>query len=178
MYSLVMLLLISQENDMARLTDLSFDLAGCTYRLLLDFDDAAIVNDTIGFDILAERSGGKFPGQTVNARVEIVPSQDTLIIYVGGKEVFRTDVFDHGDTPAEDFIQALPASLFGGDPILGCAVKAGLSSVVGQAIDCCRSLEAETRWRIVAEYLRCMSQHFGKISKIAMFRAFRCIAAS
>lgn len=163
---------------MARLTDLSFDLAGSTYRLSLNFDDGALVDDTIAFDVVADRSGGKLPGQTVNARVEIIPSQNTLVIYISGNEVFRTDVFDHGDTPAEQFIQALPASLFGGDPILGCAVKAGLSSIIGQAIDCCRSLEADARWRIVAAYLHCMVQHFGKISKVAMFRAFRCIAGA
>jgi len=28
---------------------------------------------------------------------------------------------------------------------------------------------------IVSEFCRCMSQHFGDISKTAMFRAFKCI---
>jgi hypothetical protein len=166
------------ETTMARLTDVSFKIAGSTYKLTLDFDDAALMQDTIAFDVTAERVGGTLPNQTVDARVEIVPGSDSIVIYVAGQEVFRTDVFDHGATPAEQFIQAMPATAFGGDPILGCAVKAGLSSIIGQAIDCCRSLEANGRWRIVAEYLRCMAQNFGKISKIAMFRAFRCIVGA
>lgn len=132
----------------------------------------------LSFDVVAERKDGEISGQSVNVRIEIIPSQDVLVIYVAGNEVFRTDVFDRGDTPAEEFIQALPALLFGGDPILGCAVKASLSSIIGQAIDCCRSLEDGTRWRVVSEYLRCMAQHFGKISRVAMFRAFRCIAGA
>ncbi len=160
---------------MARLTDVSFKIAGSKYRLTLDFDDAALMQDTIAFDVVAERIGGKLPSETIDARVEIIPGQDIIVIRVAGQEVFRTDVFDHGATPAEQFIQAMPASMFGGDPILGCAVKAGLSSIIGQAIDCCRSLEAGARWRVVAEYLRCMAQNFGKISRIAMFRAFRCV---
>lgn len=163
---------------MARLTDLSFKIAGSTYKLKLDFDDAALMEDTIAFDVTAERVDGKLPNQTIDARVEIMPGTDTIVIYIAGEEVFRTDVFDHGATPAEQFIQAIPAATFGGDPILGCAVKAGLSSIIGQAIDCCRSLEANGRWRIVAEYLRCMAQNFSKMSRIAMFRAFRCIVGA
>ncbi len=161
---------------MAKLVNLSFDIAGSTYKLKLDYDDAALVQDTIAFDIVAERFDGKLSNKSIDARVEIIPGQDTIVIFIAGKEVFRTDVFDKGETSAEEFIQAIPASVFGGDPILGCAVKAGLSSVIGQAIDCCRNLEAEMRWRIVSEYLRCMSQNFGKISRTAMFRAFGCIA--
>jgi hypothetical protein len=160
---------------MARLVNLAFELAGSTYEVTLDFDDAALVQATIAFDVVAECTGGKLPRVRVDARVEIIPQKDTIIIYVAGKEVFRTNVFDHGPTPAEKFIQAMPAAFFGGHPILGCAIKAGVSSTVGQAIDCARSLEQNKRWEIVSEFLHCMSRNFGKISMITMYRTLKCI---
>jgi hypothetical protein len=163
---------------MARLTDVSFEIASSTYKLALDFDDAALMQETIAFDVTAECVGGRLPRHSIRARVEIIPAKDTMVIYIGGKEMFRTDVFDHASTPVEQFIQTLPAPLFGGDPILGCAIKAGLSSVIGQAIDCCGKLEANSRWRVLTEYLHCMTKNFGKISRVAMFRAFRCIAGA
>jgi hypothetical protein len=159
---------------MARLTEFSFEISGSTYKLVLDFDDAALVEEKIAFDVVAEKSGGGLPPISVTARVEIDPAKDSIAIFLGGEEIFRTDVFDRGKTPAEHFIQGIPAASFA-DPILGCVVKGSLSAVVGQAIDCCRSLEGNLRWRMLPEFFRCMAQHFPKISKIAVFRAFKCI---
>lgn len=163
---------------MARLTDMTFEHSGSTYKLTLDFDDAALMEDAISFDIIAERTGGRLPRLSVKAQVKILPREGLMIIYLGGQEVFSTGVFDHGPTRAEEFIQGMPSAWFGGDPIMGCAVKAGISSIIGQAIDCCRSLEDGDRWKAVGEYLTCMSKNFGKISRIAMFRAFKCIVTA
>jgi hypothetical protein len=163
---------------MAQLTEVSFAVAGSMYKLILDFDDAALINDVIAFDVTAERTGGKLGNSSVVVRVEIKPQNDSIAVLIAGQIVFQTDVFDHGPTPIEQFLQMLPSTLFGGDPILGCAVKAGLSAIIGQAIECARSLEQQFGWRVVSNYLRCMSQHFSKISKIAMFRAFRCIVGA
>lgn len=160
---------------MAQILNLAFKTGEAVYRVALDFDDEALMQDTIGFDVVAEREEEGLQPQRVTARVEVIPGKDAIVVYLGGREVFRTDVFDHGPVPAEQFVQALPASVFGGDPIIGCAVKAGVSSIIGQAIDCARSLEAHARWRVVADYGRCMWSNVGKISRVAMYRAFKCI---
>ena len=159
---------------MARITDLRFDVGGTNYAISIDFDDAALVEDTIAFDVVARKQVGKELAQSVHARVEIRPAEDTIVVSVAGQEVFKVDTFGHGEAPVEKLIEAIPAGLLG-DPITACAIKGGVSAIIGQAIECCRSLEADKRWRLVQEFLRCMAQNFGHISKTAMYRAFKCI---
>ena len=159
---------------MATITNLEFDHEGSTYSLNIDFDDSAIVEDTIAFDVSAAKTGGNSPAINLTARVEIHPPKDEVIIFIGDEEVFRFGVFEHDQSSAEQLIDRIPAEILL-DPIIGCAVKAGVSAVVGQGIECCRNLEANLRWRIVTEYMGCMRENFGSISKTAVYRAFRCI---
>lgn len=165
---------------MPRLTEVTFVSDGHTYRLALDFDDAALAQDTIAFNVMAERTGGEAGLLRVTAKVEI-RAEDHLLVRVGDHVIYEArmgDLLGHGVEPVEEFIENLPpelAMLFGVDPVVGCAVKAGISAIIGQAIDCARALEYRQGWRIFADYLRCMREHFGQISKTALYRAFRCI---
>lgn len=163
---------------MSRLTEVTFVSDNFTYRLALDFDDAALVQDTIAFDVTAERFGGGVEFLHIAARVEIKPAENRLVVKLGGQDVYETDILGGSAEPVEDFIQGLPpeiAALFGIDPIMACAVKAGISAIIGQAIDCARRLERNQAWRVVANFFRCMGERFGQISKTTLFRAFRCI---
>lgn len=159
---------------MARLTDVTFTYNGSKYSLLLDFDDSAIMEDTIAFDVVAKRSGGKFEELTLSARVEIIPRDREIVVYAAGQEIARLDGFNTRETDIEELFQKLPTE-FMIDPVTGCAIKAGLSAIIGQAVACFRSLEANVLWAEFKEYLGCMAGNFSSISKTAMFRAFKCI---
>lgn len=165
---------------MARLTELEFKYGGNTYSLMIDFDDEALVADTIAFDVIARRAGGKppftgLPDIQISARVEIQPASDRIEVFVGGKSILKIDISDHKATRVEELINEIPAPLLG-DPITACAIKAGVSAIIGQAIACVQRFEVAKKWRNVSEFFRCMAENFGNISKIAMVRAFRCIA--
>lgn len=159
---------------MARITDLKFEVGGAIYTVSIDFDDAALVGNAIAFDLVASRQVGKSPALSVDARVEIQPANDTIVVSIAGVEVFSVDTFGRGQAPLEELIEAIPANLLG-DPITACAIKAGISAIIGQAVRCCRSLENDLRWRVFPEFLNCMAHNFGNISKTAMFRMFKCI---
>lgn len=159
---------------MARITNVAFEIGGNDYSLTIDFDDAALVNDTIAFDVVAARVGGKSGGGSVSARVEIIPAKRTIIVYVAGKEVLNLDGFNTQPSEIEGLVESIPAEYFL-DPITACAIKAGVSAIIGQGIECFRSLEAYGKWSSVPDFFRCMGSHFGKMSKVAMYRTFRCI---
>lgn len=157
---------------MARLTEVTFVSDGHTYKLALDFDDAELVRDIIAFDVTAERFGSGTGFQRVSARVEVKPTENRLVVTLDERVVFETAAFDREDERAEQIVEAIPPELFG-DPILGCALKAGVSAVIGQAISCARNYGFDSME--FANFFRCMREHFGGIAKTAIFRAFRCI---
>jgi hypothetical protein len=159
---------------MARITNVAFELGGNDYSLTIDFDDGALVDEMIAFDVVAERTGGRSGRGSLSARVEIIPAKRTIIVYVDGKEVLNLDGFNTQPGDVEGLVESIPAEYFF-DPVTACAVKAGVSAIIGQSIECFRSLEDHGRWSSVQEFFRCMGTNFGQISKVAMYRAFRCI---
>ncbi|MCH8805115.1 MAG: hypothetical protein IH986_03395 [Planctomycetes bacterium] len=62
------------------------------------------------------------------------------------------------------------------DPILGCALKAGISSALGQTLTCNKIVSSEGTapqrvWRVV----RCLRDHVGGIFTCTLWRTGRCI---
>jgi hypothetical protein len=62
------------------------------------------------------------------------------------------------------------------DPILGCALKAGISSVIGQTLTCNEMVggdgsRRQRTWRIV----RCLHDHIGGLITRTLWRAARCM---
>lgn len=159
---------------MARITNVAFQVGGNDYSLTIDFDDAALVDDTIAFDVVARRVGGKSGGGSVSARVEIIPAKRTIIVYVAGKEVLRLDGFNTQTSEVEKLVESIPAEYFL-DPVTACAIKAGVSAIIGQSIKCFKELENYGKWSNVPDFFRCMGSKFGEMSRLAMYRAFRCI---
>lgn len=160
---------------MARLTRFTFSLDGQEYAVGIDFDDAALVDDTVAFDLLAERIDKYGPRQTIAARVEIRPADRSIKAYVQGRLVLDLDGFATEPKAVERAVDAIPAEYFI-DPVTACAIKAGISAIIGQSIACFRSLENDGRWKRVPEFLHCMAGKFSAMSKVAMYRAFKCIA--
>ena len=147
----------------------SFAFGDTTYRLDLTLDDAAMMDDTVAFDLTAtvERDGRQ---RAVSVRVEILPWENLGRIIVDGG-TFEFTLADHGDSGLEQFLASIPVP----DPLLGCAIKAGISSLIGQAIKCRREVESAGLWRSMQVFARCMRDHFGDIGRTALKRAFGCM---
>jgi len=77
---------------------------------------------------------------------------------------------------AEQVLDWIPAWCFTGDPITGCLVRAGLSALIGQTLDCKKST-AELPWfkpRMKA-LGQCMVHHIPDMGVTAAARAARCV---
>ena len=160
---------------------------GRVYELSLNFDDAALADG--GFSVSAQvqtwtldRSDDK---QYVSAEVTIAPDDEgrpkltvTLLgnaIGVEGKQaVFEKPLSEFID--ADQILDWIPAWLFTGDPITGCMVRSGLSSIVGQLLDCKKSTsEFPWYWPRMSSLGRCMLAHVPEMTKTAALRAGKCI---
>lgn len=160
---------------MPRITNLSFELNGSTYSLLIDLNEYP-EDDTITFDVLAKREGGEGIGtNSLSARVEIKPVDRRIVVYVQDQTVLELDGFEEL-IPAEKLIDELPIEIL--DPILGCAAKGGISATVGQGIRCFKNLQESGAWKLFHEFLGCMKQNLGRITVVAGARTFRCILRS
>lgn len=152
----------------------SFTIDEVTYKLDLSFDDAAIMDSAAAFNITAtclSRDGDDYIQTKVAARVEISPWENVGTISIEGMEVYRFELVDRGDVGLEKFLQSIPVP----DPILGCAIKAGVSSLIGQAIKCRTEMERARFWGQIAEFARCMRDHVGAIGRTALRRTFGCM---
>jgi len=158
---------------MAKITELNFRHKGYEYGLTIDFDDAALMEDLIAFDVIASRKNGADKDINIAVRVEIDSPNQLIRVIVNEEVVLEIGIFED-ESQVEQAINSIPAGLLG-DPITGCAIKAGVSAIVGQAINCARSLEAQAMFARVPEYFKCMASNFGNISTVAMYRAFTCI---
>lgn len=152
----------------------SFTIGESTYKLDLAFDDAAIMEKSVAFDVTVTRfsiEDGYAGGTEIVAKVEIFPWENAGTISVAGMEIYRFDLVDRGDAGLERFLQSIPVP----DPILGCALKAGVSSLIGQAIKCRTEMERAGFWGRISEFAGCMRNHFGAIGRTALRRTFGCM---
>lgn len=83
-------------------------------------------------------------------------------------------VSEHCDPFILKLIDAVPAF----DPIFGCALKAGISSTLGQTIACNEIVGSDgpvrqRAWRII----RCLGGHIGGIFSHTLWRAVRCMGS-
>ena len=58
---------------MPNLTSLEFDHEGSSYSIKLDFDDSAMMQATIAFEVTAVREEADLPELKLTARVEVHP---------------------------------------------------------------------------------------------------------
>lgn len=165
---------------MAQLVNLRFRYEGSDYEISLDFDDAALVDNVVAFDVAARRVAGRKEGASATARVELDPNERSFrVLYAGGVFMFDLAYYDpETDAAAEAAIEGIPPEI-AGDRILGCAIRGGVSAVVGQGIRCFQSThEIEGGWHRFNAFVRCMAENFGRISVVALLRTFRCIATT
>lgn len=98
-----------------------------------------------------------------------------LVVRIQDREVLRVPLENLVD---ESIIDQIPGALFGaGDPVVGCLVRAGLSTAVAQVLQCRRQTEGESWYRPRIRAIgRCIRRSAGSMAIGMVTRAVRCIA--
>lgn len=160
---------------------------GRKFELSLNFDEKALVDGDFRITARVKTWPVDNPKavQLAEAEVSIEPDKEGRPIlrvtlrgnaagWEGKKDVFEKPLWDLID--AEQVLDWIPAWCFTGDPITGCLVRAGLSALIGQTLDCKKST-AELPWfkpRMKA-LGQCMVHHIPDMGVTAAARAARCV---
>lgn len=157
------------------------------YEFALHLDDAALTNGHIAIGVETRRWSRERPDavQHVAADVTVRPEGERLFLVIAlragaeGVEV-QSDEFgwDLSEiVSVEQVLEAIPAWAFTGDPITGCMVRAGLSTVIGQVLNCKNETARIGTWRQrLLAMGRCMAHHVPDMTATAIRRTLGCIA--
>ena len=171
---------------------------GAECKVKLDLNDTAIMDDCLEMEV-----GGKFrqgPDEewikrkfTVRFNAEINAIEilhdgeviGTIVLDAVGDFIAREldelpapeawekirEMFEDGGALIDELIQSIPVP----DPIFGCLIKAGLSTAIGQLLECNTIVPVrETAKQRIWELLRCLGfNSLPMISKFT-FRTLRC----
>lgn len=160
---------------------------GRKFELSLNFDEASMVDGHYKISAAAESWAVDDPKnrQAIVADVAIFQDDDQTPTFevtfsgsVPGMEgkvsVLRKPLADLID--AEQIIDAIPAWVFTGDPVLGCMVRSGLSAIIGQTIQCKKSTaDSHWYWERMKALGRCMLHHVPEMTGTAALRAAKCV---
>jgi len=148
------------------------------YELGVGWDDDAFVNGTPEIQVRATvRQRDRGEPRTVAVSVGIENRDNTgpdLVVSFEGKERFRIPLADLLDE--SQVIDRIPAWMYGGgDPLTGCLIRAGLSSVIGQVIHCKNETGGLDWYRPrVAAIGQCLRANVGRIGARTAVRAAKC----
>ena len=193
---------------MPTLTTISFAKDRRRYDVEIRFDDGAIMEDLLVFEVEArvtdedERSFS----QTLIVELDFEARRGRILhegeewysfslsdipvrINPEGEETPQGIVDDTSEGASADGVADFVEEGIGGqvarliegvpvpDPVLGCALKAGVSSVIGQALACneIAGSDGGTRERL-GRIVGCIRQHVGSIFSRMLWRAARCTA--
>ena len=163
---------------MSRLYKVGFERDGETYELAIAWDDAAFADGVVAIDVTASRAKSEHPEDRDELNVTTAVETDgeerpILAIKFQGETVASIpldELFDESQ-----LIDRIPSFVFGGDPMLGCLVRSGLSASIGQIISC-RNETAGVEWvrPRMSEIARCVRGNVPNLCATAAFRAARC----
>jgi hypothetical protein len=149
------------------------------YEIEIEWNDAEFVGGELSFRISGSRRrlDGRGEVESLEATVGIRPGEENqpqLFISIGGED-FHIDLRDLVDEAS--ILDRIPAHFYTGDPLTGCIVRAGISSVLSQIIEC-RNETTGVDWykRRARAMWRCLREHVPSMCGKAAFRAVRCIA--
>lgn len=160
---------------------------GRKFELSLNFDEKALVDGDFSISAKVRTWPVTNPKDVQSAWAEVTIKQDDegrpilsvtlrgdVADWKGRQVIFEKPLWDLID--AEQVLDWIPAWCFTGDPITGCMVRAGLSALIGQTLDCKKST-AELPWfkpRMKA-LGQCMVHHIPDMGVTAAARAARCV---
>jgi hypothetical protein len=179
------------------------------YAIDVDVNDSALMRDELAFQVIAKQRPVPVPGQVAQDWQEVLGlsmkidfnSRQFVVSLPNGDELGRFTIPEGnlGDFIPEGFefreawdrfrelmppldqaleaaINALPVP----DPVVGCLLRAGISTLTGQAIRCINEVrrgEAPmTLPRRVGAVFRCLGRNVPSMASTATWRAIRCVA--
>lgn len=180
------------------------DSAGNHYRLDLTLDDAQIMQDRLTIEVVARQLEYRDGPQVdaIGATVSFIPAENIVEILLKGLEnpiVIKLDrlepsqidqadevgegengltlmeyLLEHGsESSVEELLQAIPV-----EPGLGCLLKAGISTTVGQLIQCNFHTHADNGLRQkIWDMLRCLQVNGLIMASKIVGRTIKCIAS-
>lgn len=166
---------------MATLTKLMVQRGPHDYELALEWNDGALVEGSISFGVKATRRNRENPKEEpieVSATVALVENKDgqpELVISFGNAGAIAR--FPLRDLVEESqIIDLIPAWIFGGDLIVGCMIRSGLSTTVAQVIECKNSTSGVPWFVERCRHLGgCLRDAIPDMSSKMFRRAIRCV---
>jgi hypothetical protein len=155
---------------------------GNEYELGIAWNDDSFINGTPEIEISAtvRRRDWDAPRTiAVTVGLEEREGSPVLILSAGGKPILGVPLADLLDE--SQIIDRIPAWIYGGgDPLTGCLLRAGLSSVVGQVIRCKNETRGIDNWYF--DRMRamggCLKTNVGRIGSRTALRAAKCALAA
>jgi hypothetical protein len=158
------------------------------HAYILDVSFATDAMETLAsFEVQFERrplnkmAAEEMPALKVSALAKIIEHQGVpwLVIEVNDQEVFRETVDQIVGT--ENVMNKVPAAIYGGgDPFVGCFVRAGISASVEQLLSCWRSPYIEVERLTLMDRIRtlvaCARENLPNVAMRAAWRAGFCVA--
>lgn len=155
------------------------------YEFQINWNDEALIDGNAHYELKAVKihiDNPNEPIQEVKAELDLIIQNDSvcMIIHIDsdhgiqGATIPITELFE-GESKAEQFIENIPV-LFFGDPILGCLIRSGLSSLIGTILSCKdKTTEvAELQQRLLA-ICRCLRAKVNNFSVKITLRALKCM---
>jgi hypothetical protein len=189
---------------MSTLTTIRFSREKTIYEVDIDYDENAIIEELIAFDVIARVTDNEGISYSETLRVEINLNELSGRILLGDRELHKFSFGDvnvrmDGQTGDEtisgidgdgeladnvyDNIQDGVGEAVGEiinampipDPFFGCLIKASISSIVGQVITCNELRGNYGTGKIYRQILRCLGKHVKGIAFRTLWRAARCM---
>lgn len=162
---------------MVELWKSSVSRGGEDYELIISWDTQSF-ND--GSPTISVRAVHRVDGREQDLELAVSPQQDeedrpVLRVLFKDEVVVGVPLSDIID--ADQFVELIPGWVYGGgNPIIGCLVRAGLSATVGQML-ACRRETVESSWfgpraRAIGN---CFRHEIGNVGSKAARRAARCL---
>jgi hypothetical protein len=184
-----------------RIRRISFEAEGKHYSLDFRLDDAAVVEGTLSIDVVAEveeplkRKHGKTLTAQVDYRMRMIRIKDrTRPLYERPIESFKdpgslqeeaatanpteddalsNETWDAASEIVEKGIEGMPAM----DPLAGCLLRAGLSTMIGQLLRCYNATWRSDGPERPKAVMDCMKKNGITILSRASKRFLRCALA-
>jgi hypothetical protein len=172
------------------LGELTFRFRDNLYAIGLDWDDGPFEEGkAIVIGVVATRAPVNNPKEReeLRATISVESGHDdpdlvhpgVLVVTVAEQEVFRkplSELFGEESTIGA-VLEFIPAHLFGGDPVVGCLVRSGISATVGEIVSC-KNATSEEKWyrRRLSAMGRCLKAGAGSMLLKTGARALRCVA--
>lgn len=189
---------------MPTLTTIKFSRDNTTYEVHIDFDDEAIMEDNITFDVRAtltdyegksysetlcveldlnENSGRIFLRETevyrfslsdINVRMDPLTGEEAIPGMNGDCEL-KDNVYDHIQEGLGNVIGEVIDAMPVPDPFFGCLIKASISSIIGQAVTCNELRRNYGNEGRFRQIVSCLRKHVKGIALRTLWRAARCM---